>query len=115
MPLFEFQCEDCGASFSQLVGMTADSREPKCAKCGSTHARKLVSRFLRVRTDDQKLDSLEDAALGAGDDPAAMNSLMRELGKEMGEDGDGEDFDEYIEEAEREMYDGADQGVGDVR
>jgi putative FmdB family regulatory protein len=105
MPLFEYRCSDCGARFSQLVGMTADSREPACPKCGSANANKLISRFQRARSDDDRLDSFEDAALAGGDDPAAMSRLMREMGKELGEDGE-EDIDEYLEEAEKEMYDG---------
>jgi hypothetical protein len=32
-----------------------------------------------------------------------MSKLMREMGEEMGE---GEDVDELIDEAERELYDG---------
>ena len=110
MPLFEYRCDDCAAKFTQLVGMTADSREPNCPKCGSANARKLVSRFLRVRSEDEKLDLLEDAAMGDMDNPAAMGKLMREMGKEMGEEG-GEDMDEYLDEAERDLYDG--EGVED--
>lgn len=109
MPLFEYRCDDCAAKFTQLVGMTADSREPKCPKCGSANARKLVSRFLRLRSEDEKLDSLEDAAIGDMDNPAAMGKLMREIGKDLGEDG--EDMDEYLDEAERELYDG--EAAGD--
>ena len=107
MPLFEYRCSDCGAKFSQLVGMTADSRDPKCPKCGSANARKLVSRFSRVRDEDDRLEAFESAALGAGDDPASMSKLMREMGEEMGE---GEDVDELIDEAERELYDGEEAG-----
>jgi putative FmdB family regulatory protein len=104
MPLFEYRCDDCAAKFSLLVGMTADSKDPECPKCGSANARKLVSRFLRIRSEDEKLDSLEDAAMGDMDNPAAMGKLMREMGKDLGEDG--EDMDEYLDEAERELYDG---------
>ena len=107
MPLFEYRCSDCGVRFSQLVGMTADSREPRCPKCGSTNANKLISRFQRARSDDDRLDSFEDAALASADDPVAMSRLMREMGKELGEEGE-QDIDEYLEEAEREIYDGTD-------
>ncbi len=86
--------------------MTADSREPKCPKCGSADVTKLISRFQRLRSEDEKLDAMEDAALaGDPDDPRAMSRMMREMGRELAEDGE-EDIDEFIEEAEREMYDG---------
>lgn len=105
MPVFEYHCSDCGARYSQLVGMTADSREPRCPKCGSANADKLISRFQRARSEDDRLDYFEDAALAGADDPAAMKRLVREMGKELGEEGE-EDIDEYLEEAEREIYDG---------
>lgn len=106
MPIFEYRCEDCSKKFSALVGMTADSAEPQCPKCRSSNIRKLISRFQRVRNEDEKFDAMEDAALRSSDDPAAMSKLMREMGKDLAEDG--EDIDEYLDEAERDFYDGAD-------
>lgn len=106
MPLFEFRCSGCGKRFSQLIGMTADSSDPHCPKCGSTRANKLISRFSRVRSEDERLDSLEDAAFAGGaEDPASMRKLMKEMGSELEDEG-GEDFDELMDEAERELYDG---------
>lgn len=94
----------CKKKFSLLVGVTAESSDPACPRCGSVEIKKLISRFSRLRDEDAMLDSLEDAALSAGDDPKAMRRLMREMGKELGEDGE-EDFEELLDEAEREMYD----------
>lgn len=109
MPLFEFRCRSCKRRFTQLVGMTTDSREPACPSCGSADVHKLVSRFQRLRSDDERLDEFEDAALaGDPDDPRAMSRLMREMGRELAEDGE-DDFEELMEEAEREAYDGAEQ------
>lgn len=106
MPLFEFRCRECGRRFSQLIGMTADSSEPCCTHCGSTNVMKLISRFSRLRGEDEKLDALEDAALrGDPDDPRSMHRLMGEMAREMGDDLD-EDVDELMDEAEREVYDG---------
>ena len=108
MPLFEFRCSKCGKKFAQLIGMTADSSIPACPRCGGTEVEKLISRFLRLRSEDDKLDALEDAALaGDVDDPRAASRWIREMGKEMDEDL-GEDSDEFVEEAERELYDGGD-------
>lgn len=85
--------------------MTADSKPPTCPGCGSGQVTKLVSRFSRIKSEDERLDAFEDAAMGAEDNPQAMRRLMSEMGKELGEDGE-EDMDELIDEAEREMYDG---------
>ncbi len=113
MPLFEYECRDCGARFAQLMGMTADSREPRCSKCGSENAEKLISRFSRRRSQDEKLDSLETEALAAGEDPTGMTRVLREMGRQMGDDGDGEDLEELIGEAERDIYDGS-EGMTDA-
>jgi hypothetical protein len=65
--------------------------------------RRLVSRFSRLRSEDEKLDALEESALaGDPDDPRAMRRMMKEMAKEMGDEL-GEDADELIDESEREM------------
>ena len=104
MPLYDYRCSQCNKKFTQLVGMTADSKPPACPACGSSDVTKLISRFSRIKGDDERLDDFEDAALAADDDPRAMRRLMSEMGKEIGEDGE-EDIDGLVDEAEREMYD----------
>jgi putative FmdB family regulatory protein len=105
MPLFDYRCSQCKKRFSQLVGMTADSTAPACPACGSSDVKKLISRFSRIKGDDERLDDFEGAALAAEDDPRAMRRLMGEMGKELGEDGE-EDIEELMDEAEGEMHDG---------
>jgi len=82
----------------------------------------LISRFAVARTEDDLLDDLADpAALGDPEDPRAVASWMRRMGREMGEEL-GDDFDALVEEAVREEVDGlpgsaepgqADPGSGD--
>ena len=43
MPIYEFQCERCGAAFEKLV-YSGDDAELACPKCGAVETRKLVSR-----------------------------------------------------------------------
>lgn len=43
MPIFEFQCEDCGEIFEELLFRGNDS-EVKCKKCKGTRVHKLISR-----------------------------------------------------------------------
>ncbi len=43
MPIYEFECEDCGARFEELVGAGAEA--VPCATCGSTGTRRLMSGF----------------------------------------------------------------------
>jgi putative FmdB family regulatory protein len=45
MPLFEFTCEKCGATFEELVAAGLDVRALTCPECGSEDVEKIVSRF----------------------------------------------------------------------
>jgi hypothetical protein len=63
-----------------------------------------MSRFTRVRSEDDRLDALADpSALGGLDenDPKSVAQWAKKMGKEMGEDL-GEDFDEVMEQAMEE-------------
>lgn len=115
MPLFEYRCNRCSHRFTQLVGMTSDSLAPACTGCGSGEVSKLISRFSRVRSDEEALGSLEDAALSADmDDLGSFGKWVREIGKEMGE-GTSEDLAHLVEETEHELRDGIlDQGEEDL-
>ena len=100
MPIFEYTCNACSRNFSALVGVVADAAPPSCPKCGSTDLKKRVSRFARIRSEDDAMESLAEAADSADmDDPKAMRRFMKEMSREMGEDMDGEDFEEMMEEA----------------
>ena len=92
MPIFEFVCEDCGKQFSALVGMVASSKPPACPRCKGDRLNKVVSRFARIRSEEEKLDSLADeTAIGdIENDPKAMRKWVREMGKAMDEDMDDE-------------------------
>ncbi|MGA7991395.1 MAG: zinc ribbon domain-containing protein [Thermoanaerobaculia bacterium] len=45
MPLYEFTCEECGATFEELVAAGLDRHGVTCPECGSEEVEKLVSRF----------------------------------------------------------------------
>ncbi len=103
MPIYEYTCNACARKFSALVGVVAGATPPSCPRCGATDLKKLVSRFARVRSEDDAMDSLAEAADSADiDDPKAMRRFMKEMSREMGEDMDGEDFEEMMEEAMQE-------------
>jgi putative FmdB family regulatory protein len=113
MPIFEFTCNTCntGRKFSALVGVVATATPPVCPKCGGTDLKKAVSRFARVRSEDDALEALADRADNADlDDPATMRRFMKEMAGEMGEDMDGEDIEQMMEEAMEEEAGGAGDG-----
>ncbi len=45
MPLYEYQCEECGDRFERLVSLRESARGGKCPKCGSGSVRRLMSVF----------------------------------------------------------------------
>ena len=99
MPLYEFVCVHCKSRFRKLVGVVANPSPLQCPKCASAEVTQRISRFARVRSEDDFLDSLADEMESAGDtdDPKVMRRLMREMGKGLGEDLD-EDFEAMMEE-----------------
>ena len=42
MPLYEYRCEDCNATF-EVIKKFSDPVEQDCLHCGSSHTHKLVS------------------------------------------------------------------------
>lgn len=98
MPVFEFRCEECGKRFNALIGMTAESNDEACPHCGSKRTRKLVSRFARVRSEDDRIDALADQleTMGEPDSPSEMRQMVREMGKAMDEDM-ADDMEEMFE------------------
>ena len=60
----------------------------KCPHCGSGDTAKLVSRFARYRSEDDRVDAIADQleTMGEPDSPAAMREMVREMGRAMDED-----------------------------
>ncbi len=99
MPIFEYRCNSCSKRFSALVGVLANARAPACPHCGGTELEKQVSRFARLRSEDDAMESLADEST-FGDienDPKAMKRWVKEMGKAMDEDLE-EDFEAAMDE-----------------
>jgi len=45
MPLYEFECLECGAAFETLVLRSSGKDEVKCPKCGSRKLDEKISSF----------------------------------------------------------------------
>ncbi|MBS1886297.1 MAG: zinc ribbon domain-containing protein [Actinobacteria bacterium] len=68
MPIYEFECEECGACFEELV--TAGTTAAPCPECGAGRTRRLISavsppgrvpRGARVRADESRRRDREAA------------------------------------------------------
>ncbi len=102
MPIFDYKCADCGSRFTLLLGVVAVPHEERCPSCRSASISRLVSRFSRVRSEDDLIDSLADpAGIGDPDDPKEFGAWMRRMGREMKDDLGG-DFDELLDEIEQD-------------
>ena len=108
MPVYEFVCAQCQRKFRKLVGMTSHATPLQCPRCQSKELDRQISRFARVRSEDELFEALADDMEGLDEnDPKAMRRLMREMGQEMGEDLES-DFDQMMEEEESGAPGGAD-------
>ena len=95
MPLFEYSCRACGKRFTFLSGVVAGNAEPRCPRCDSTELSKLMSRFARGRSDDERFEALAERMETKDlDDASSLQQFAREMGREIsaetGEDLTGE-------------------------
>ena len=45
MPIYEFQCDNCGQAFEELVFSSSAIDQLTCPECGSQEIHKLISTF----------------------------------------------------------------------
>jgi putative FmdB family regulatory protein len=99
LPLYEYRCNECGRKFSALIGVTAEPDDESCPGCGSKNATRLVSRFRRGRSEDDRIDELADRMdeMGEPESPSEMRRIVRDMGAALDEDASDE-MEELFEE-----------------
>jgi putative FmdB family regulatory protein len=113
MPIFEYQCQDCGKVSSFLLLSRTEPFTPVCAGCGSLALTRILSRINVRLSEETRLDRLADPAAWAGvdeNDPRSMARVLKKMGQEMGEDFPGE-VDQLVEETMAGQ--GAEAGEGE--
>lgn len=100
MPVYEYDCLACGQKFSLLIGMVSKPDEEVCPTCGSLEINRRVSRFRRMRSEDDRFAEISDR-LERGEPETSAE--MRSLVKEMGRAGDEEASDELEEMLEMDL------------
>ncbi len=101
MPIYEYDCGDCRRRVSLLILNIHNPPPLRCPRCGGEQLTRLLSRFARLRTEEQRLEQLADPSrLGdlAEDDPQSIRRWVKRMGKELGDEM-GEDFEPMMEEA----------------
>ena len=103
MPIYEYQCEKCRRLTSVLTMRVSERADAKCRHCGSSAMRRVMSRFATPRGEEARMDALADPS-NFGDfdenDPKSVARLMRKMGREMGDEFAGDDFNEAVDEME---------------
>jgi putative FmdB family regulatory protein len=116
MPIYEYRCNKCKKRVSVLTLRVSEEANPECDRCGSKDLSRLMSRFATVKSEEARLDSLSDPSSFAGvdeNDPKSMARWMRKMGKEMGEEFSGDEFDHMVDEMEAGNMPDDDGGMGE--
>ncbi|MFZ1119972.1 MAG: zinc ribbon domain-containing protein [Candidatus Binataceae bacterium] len=119
MPIYEYQCEKCRKRTSVLTMRVSERVEAVCQHCGSVRMRRLMSRFATPRSEESRMDALSDPSSFSGideNDPKSIARALRKMGKEMGDEMGGPEFDEAVDQLESggglDDDDGGDDGGG---
>lgn len=104
MPIYEYECGKCGRRSSILTLRVSETVDEVCKHCGSRKLRRLMSRFAMPRSEEARLDALGDPSNLSDldeNDPKSVARLMRKMGREMGDEFGGSEFDEAVDELEQ--------------
>ena len=103
MPIYEYQCEKCSKLTSVLTTRVSEKVHAVCAHCGGKKMRRLMSRFAMPRSEESRMDSLADPSKLRDldeNDPKSVARMMKRMGTEMGDEFNGPEFDEAVQELE---------------
>jgi putative FmdB family regulatory protein len=70
MPIFEFQCDDCGTKFEKLVRRAGETSDVACPSCGDAHVTEQLSTFAAHANGSAK-----DAMPGCGSGMCGMPGM----------------------------------------
>ena len=115
MPIYEYRCNTCKKRVSVLTLRISEEVRPECDRCGGHDLSRLMSRFAMGKSEEARLDALADPSSLSGideNDPKSMARWMRKMGKELGEDLSGDDFEQMVDDMEAGNLPDDDGGVG---
>jgi putative FmdB family regulatory protein len=103
MPIYEYECQRCHKKTSVLTMRVSQTVEAVCRHCSSRSLKRLMSRFATPRSEESRLDAMSDPSKFADlneNDPRSVARAMRRMGREMGDELGGPEFDEAVDELE---------------
>lgn len=99
MPTYDYICLTCHQRFDVFLAYSEYGLKPVlCAHCGSADVKRRLNRIRILKSEDSRMESMADdfsGFEGLEDDPKALGSMMRKMGKEMGEELPPE-FDDVV-------------------
>jgi len=101
MPIYEYECRDCGRVTSALILKQEEEKTVRCDHCGGGRLTRILSRFALHKTEGQRLEEF-DARASQSDsfykDRRNIGLWAKKRAKELGADL-GSSFDEVVEKA----------------
>ena len=103
MPTYDYICLDCRKRFEVFMTYKEYGERPMtCSHCKSENVRRRVPRVRVMKSAEKRFADFDDPSAldGIEDDPRALGKMMREMGKEIGEEMPAE-FDEVVDRLEK--------------
>ena len=106
MPIYEFQCGNCGKISEFLIIRSDEKVIPRCRWCKGKKMSRVLSRLRVIRSEESRMESLVDPSKW-GDldekDPKSMARMMKRMGKELGQEMGDMNMDEMEQAMEKDM------------
>jgi len=102
MPIYQYNCGGCGQRVEVFFRTVKAASKPTCPECGSKKLKRLMSRVARVRSESERLDSIDfDQELGKldGKSEGDFARWTRRMGEELGDEL-GADFRDLADRAD---------------
>ncbi|MEQ1886615.1 MAG: zinc ribbon domain-containing protein [Bryobacteraceae bacterium] len=64
MPIFEFQCDDCGTKFEKLLRRAGETEGVECPSCGENHITEQLSTFAAHANGSPKQSAMPSCGSG---------------------------------------------------
>ncbi len=65
MPIYEYECDQCGESFEKMVRFSEADLTPVCPECASTATHKKISKVVSLGGSDSGGSSSYDSGCGS--------------------------------------------------
>lgn len=113
MPIYEYDCPDCGAMFEHLA-KRFDEPAPICPGCGSVRSRRRISAVRVVKSKADWQERQDRAASGSLQEQAQFLQQAGELAEQVTQNLDASAYQELLRERARGASDADLKELGDA-